>query len=347
MSNLIENYRKKSYDLLIYEALLRRLKGDLWFNEKIIAGYKKEKAGYDGESAVDYTISTFRRNDFVILRGLRLKNPPFYFQIDTLILTKKFICILEIKNYKGIFSYDSKQHQLTQKVNGRINSYKDPILQAEAQKNHLKTWLVHRGFFNIPIETLVVVAYPSTIVENVHQDTTVYNKIIHTASLQLQIERLNNLYSKDSLTMPTVQEIGRQLQQADEPLRTNILQQLGLAEHHFIDGILCTKCNKSPMKRLYKKWLCSGCKNTDTKAHEQVIYDYFLIHGDTITNSQCQQILKIKSPRTPYTLLTGMELRQSGNNRTRKYHAPASQGYPQKSYIPANRLMRLQQEYSI
>lgn len=341
---MFENYRNKSYALLIYEALLRQLKENFWFNDKIIAGYKKEKAGYDGERAVDYTFSTFRRNDFVILRGLRLRNPPFYFQIDTLILTKKFICILEIKNYKGIFSYDSKQHQLTQNVNGRINSYKDPILQAEAQKNHLKTWLVHRGFFNIPIETLVVVAYPSTIVENVHQDASVYNKIIHTASLQLQIERLNNLYSKDSLTISSVKEIGRQLQQADEPLRTNILQQLGFTEHHFIEGVLCTKCNQSPMKRLYKKWLCPECENADKKAHEQVIFDYFLIHRDTITNSQCQQILKIKSSRTPHTLLTGMGLRQSGNNRTRKYHAPASQGYPQKSYIPANRLLRIQQE---
>ncbi|WP_246202514.1 nuclease-related domain-containing protein [Virgibacillus doumboii] len=184
------NLRLKTYDLLTLEAVFRRLPEKYLYNESLISDYKKEKAGYDGERTVDYALSTFPRNDFLIIKGLRLENPPFHFQIDTLILSRKFFLILEIKNNKGTLQYDSRQKQLTQVVDGNKKSYKDPIMQAEAQKNHLQIWLQQFGITSPPIETLVVIAFPSTIIENVHKDPLVYEKIIHTASLHDRIERL-------------------------------------------------------------------------------------------------------------------------------------------------------------
>lgn len=138
---LVLNFRLKTYDLLILEAILRSFQEKYGYNEKLLTAYRKEKAGYDGEQNVDYALSTFPRNDFVIIRGLRLENPPFHFQIDTLILSTNFFLILEIKNFIGTLQYDSKQKQLTQIVDGKIKAYKDPIMQAEAQKHHLQTWL--------------------------------------------------------------------------------------------------------------------------------------------------------------------------------------------------------------
>nr|WP_255259872.1 nuclease-related domain-containing protein [Lentibacillus sp. CBA3610] len=103
----------------------------------MVSEYKREKAGYDGEKNVDYKLSTYPQKDFFVFQGIRLQNPPFYFQIDTLILSKKVIFILEVKNKQGTFKYDSKQRQLTQEVDGQIKSFKDPILQAEGTKSRI------------------------------------------------------------------------------------------------------------------------------------------------------------------------------------------------------------------
>ncbi|WP_175631913.1 nuclease-related domain-containing protein [Virgibacillus siamensis] len=154
---LVSGLRLKTYDLLILEAILRRLKENYRFDEKLIAAYRKEKAGYDGERNVD-TLSTFLRNNFLVIRGLRLENPPFQFQIDTLILSKGFFLILEIKNVAGTLQYDSKQRQLTQFADGKTKSYKDPIMQAEAQKHHLQTWLRQIGIINIIYASIDIVS---------------------------------------------------------------------------------------------------------------------------------------------------------------------------------------------
>lgn len=327
-------YRVKIYDFLIYEALFRRFHEKYAGNNSIISAYKKEKAGFDGEKNVDYKLSTYPQKDFFIFQGIRLPNPPFYFQIDTLILTKNLIYIVEVKNYKGNLKYDSKQNQMTQEVKGEVNAFKDPILQAEAQKTHLQQWLEKHGIYNVPIETLVVIAYPSTIIENIHQDPEVYHKIIHTESLHQHLDRLRETHTKDVLTTATIRKLSKTLLQEDQPFRTNILDYHNIDDRQLIKGVPCEQCNYSPMTRLPGKWSCQKCNAISYNAHERVILDHFLLHGDTITNKQCRDLLRISSPRTAYLILNGMNLEHSGGNKGRKYISPVLGSFPQVSYLP-------------
>lgn len=330
----ILKYRKKTYDLLLYEAIFRRLQEEFWRDDSIISEFKKEKAGYDGEKNVDYKLSTYPQKDFLIIQGIRLANPPFHFQIDALILTKKLIYILEVKNQKGKFSYDSKLQQMTQEVKGEVKAFKDPILQAEAQKTHLQLWLEERAIFNVPIETLVVIAYPTTIIENIQQDPDVYNKIIHNESLHQHLNRLSEKYTKDILTGAKLRKLSNTLLQEDIPLRTNVLEYHNIREQHLIKGVPCEKCNNFPMTRLFGKWSCSKCSATSYNAHERVILDYFLLHAATITNKECRDLLQIKSSRTVYLLLKALNLKQTGSTSARKYHAPPLKSFPQKMNLP-------------
>ncbi|SDQ13702.1 nuclease-related domain-containing protein [Virgibacillus salinus] len=325
--------RFKNYDLLAYEAVFRQLLEDYWKSDSIISAYKKEKAGYDGEKNVDYKLSTYPQKDLIVFQGIRLPNPPFYFQIDTLILTRNLIYILEVKNYQGKFQYDSKLQQLTQEVDGKATAYKDPILQAEAQKTHLQQWLEKHGIYNVPIETLVVIAFPSTIIENIHQDPEVYKKIIHSESLHQHLNRLSETHTKNILTAATIRKLTKALLHEDQPLHTNILDFHNLSDQHLIKGVPCEKCNHSSMLRLYKKWLCPKCKATAVKAHERKILDYFLLHGDTISNKQCRELLQV-GPRTAYTILNSMNLSHKGSNSARKYYSPSLNEFPQNSYLP-------------
>ncbi|WP_164667603.1 nuclease-related domain-containing protein [Virgibacillus doumboii] len=332
---LFINNRKKPYALLFYEALFRNLKEQYRENNAIISGYKKEKAGYDGECNVDYKLATYpHKKDFFPIKGIRLENPPFHFQTDTLLPTRKFFSIFEIKNLKGKVTYDSKQHQFTQEYKGETTAYKDPILQAEAQKSHLQMLLESKGIYGIPIETVVVIAYPTTIFENFHQDPYVYEKIIHTESLHQHLDKLNNKYTREHLTFPALKKIQSSLLRANTPLRSNPLNNFNLEDKHFIKGIACSVCNHYPLQRVYKKWLCPRCKHISFDAHVRKILDYFLIHGTTITNRQCRELLQIGSGRTANVCLNSMDLSVTGDNKGRKYHSPRISDFPQDSVFP-------------
>ncbi|WP_234032351.1 nuclease-related domain-containing protein [Lentibacillus cibarius] len=328
--------RCKSHALLAYEALFRQVLPQYRKHESIISEYRKEKAGYDGERNVDYKLSTYPRKDFLVVQGIRLKNPPFYFQIDTLILTRRFICILEIKNQKGTLKYDANLKQMVQEIDGKVISYKDPILQAEAQKTHLREWLAMHGIFNVPIEALVVIAYPSTIIENVQGDPGVYNQIIHREGLHQHLERVGRNHPNHLLTNAQLKKLCRVLADEDTPLQTDILEKHGVSGRHLIRGIPCSKCHTYPMKRLYKNWQCQKCLATKPKAHERVILDHFLLHQPTVTNQECRNLLQIDSPRTAYNIMNTMGLHKSGKNSARVYHAPPLSEFPQDSSFPFN-----------
>ncbi|QKY70461.1 nuclease-related domain-containing protein [Lentibacillus sp. CBA3610] len=328
-------HRKKSHELLAYEALFRCILEMYLKHEAIVSEYRREKSGYDGEKNVDYKLSTYPNKDFFVLQGIRLVNPPFPFQIDTLILTTKAIYILEIKNLKGTFRYDSEQKQLTQVVDGvAVKSFKDPISQAKAQKMHLQGWLARHGVFNIPIEHLVVIAYPSTTIENVTKDPKVYKQIIHNESLHENLDRLHSHHTKEILTKARLKKLCRALLEEDTPLRTDILQQHNIKAQHLIKGVPCERCRHYPMERLNKKWKCTRCSAFSKNAHERFILDYFLLNATTITNNQCRELLQINSRKVAYLILKSMNLDLSGNNSGRVYYAPSINDFPQNSALP-------------
>lgn len=109
---MIKKKRTKSYTILAYEALFRRLKKNDSNLSRIQKDYLKHITGYRGEEMVDYKLRTQTNSDFRIFHDLRFRVNHHFFQIDTLILTSSFLLILEIKNIKGILEYDSDLQQL-------------------------------------------------------------------------------------------------------------------------------------------------------------------------------------------------------------------------------------------
>ncbi|MBP2257388.1 nuclease-related domain-containing protein [Virgibacillus alimentarius] len=329
---MIVKQRKKPHIILAYEALFRRLKERYRQNEVINESYQKFNAGYRGEKNVDYQISLYPHENFFIFHDLRLGIHSHYFQLDTLILTRNFICILEIKNLKGKLNYDTEQQQLTQETDGKIIRYKDPIQQVELQKRNLEFWLHRNRYFNLPIETLVIMSNPSTIITNIHKDPTFFNKWIHAESIHFFLDNLESKYTNVVLNKDQLKKLNHLLLKGNTPLTPNLFEKYNISNRHLIDGIPCPQCNYYPMVRQYKKWSCPKCANQDSKAHERAILDYFLLYKDTITNKECRNLLQLASPRSAYNILKSMELKQTGKNKARKYHAPID--FPMDSVFP-------------
>lgn len=329
--------RNKPYNVLVYEALFRRLLERHRGNKVINTDYQRYYAGYRGEKSVDYKLKIIPHKKYLYLLGLRLNNHSLFFQLDTLILTKKFICILEIKNYKDRLIYDSDQKQLIQVVGDQEICYKDPILQAETQKMNLNYWLETRGIVGFPIETLVISANPSTIITNAQNDPSFYTTFIHAENLPFRLQQIDSTYSNEICDLKTLTKLSHSLVKADSPFKQNLVEQYDIKDTHLIYGVTCAICFSYPMKYIYGKWYCNKCQHLDPLAHERALLDHFLLNKDTMTNKECRNSLQIKSPRLANSILNNMNLKKSGNTSDRKYHAPDEKDYPQQSIFLKNR----------
>src|SRR5699024_9078489 len=133
---------KKPLLLKKYEALLSRLGR----NAAVEQEYQKYVKGFEGEQEIAYHLRQL--NDrFTILHDVYL-NPPGV-QMDYLILTERAIYIIEVKNLAGTITFDLTLDQLIRHHHGTESGFKNPITQAERQKEQLHLWLEGKGLDDI------------------------------------------------------------------------------------------------------------------------------------------------------------------------------------------------------
>ncbi|MFJ7407793.1 MULTISPECIES: hypothetical protein [unclassified Lysinibacillus] len=60
-------------------------------------------------------------------------------------------------------------------------------------------------------------------------------------------------------------------------------------------GVFCENCGHFGMKKQKRSWFCHSCQHQSTDAHVQALKDYYMLVGDTITNRDCREFLKIDS----------------------------------------------------
>lgn len=86
--------------------------------EKLTKRLYQLEAGYAGEWKIDQYLQKINLPDSsIILTNIELAlSPNHSFQIDTLLITKQTIFILEIKNIKGNLYFKSNPHHLLREV---------------------------------------------------------------------------------------------------------------------------------------------------------------------------------------------------------------------------------------
>lgn len=150
----------------------------LMLSKKLKDGDKRElierdivylKAGIAGEQKVDYELKNSFL-PFICLHDIRLEYKDHVAQFDFIIITNKFICVLETKKLFGniTINRDGDFIRTIRGSNGR--TYKEgmysPISQNERHLRILKEMLTNEGMIRfMPLKSLVVMANEKTIID--------------------------------------------------------------------------------------------------------------------------------------------------------------------------------------
>ncbi|WP_182199651.1 nuclease-related domain-containing protein [Paraliobacillus salinarum] len=304
----------KPLKLLELEALLPRLHRDSEHYDYIEELLRKEHAGHQGELNLNYFFHLIEISESILLNGLRLPTSNNAFQLDALLLTPNAHYLIEAKNIKGTITFNEAK-QLIRTIDGIDEVFKNPQLQVNEQVIHLKKFLHEHNFPQVPIHPIVCFTHPKA---QLHVDKT-HSGIVTSEQLPNLIRELSRHATKPVLKSEELRELAHTLDRHHTDYRLHFTQKYPFVSGHIRNGVWCTSCKKTMMKRDQRTWICKGCGAKDKLAHKQALIEYALIYKDYIRNSEARDFLRVQSTSTVKRLLTGLELPASGENKARVY----------------------------
>ena len=272
------------------------------------------KAGYYGELRTDRFIEEvlFPQQLLIITDFHSRLHPKRHIQIDTLILTRSYILIIEIKNIIGTLRFKKDPNQLVRIVdNIEEKSFDCPIIQLERNSDGIQTML---PYVNLPVIQTLVFPSQNTII----QDAPKNHHIFFTKQLPLFIQSLNR--QPPILTTKQFDQIAYKLKVTDKNFVPEPLcKRMGINPNELKKGVLCKKCNFQMQRKSLQTWQCKACFSTEINPIPSNIEDLFLIINQDLSVKDCMQFLEINSRYTIYNSLQKMNLEKKGNKKSTKY----------------------------
>lgn len=307
--------------ILVIDALLRRLPKNHKQRRYLEEYQSRMLAGYNGEKNLDYYLSLIRSDNLLFFNDLLLKIGQYNFQIDTLIVTKRFLLIIESKNYSGELFFDDTFKQLFRNNNNKKEVLKNPIPQVKIQAIQLRKWLLNEQLPHLPIETLAFISNPKTII-NISPNSPDARILCNPNTLLDKIRHLEKYYSKDDCSERDIKKIRKILLKRQTTPSVDILKTYQIEKSEIQTGVQCPSCFALPMVRSKRKWVCPTCQSYSQDAHIQAIYDYFLLINPTITNPQFREFTHLTSRYAAKRMLQSLNLFTTGTKNHTIYYRP-------------------------
>lgn len=283
----------------------------------------KRWAGFWGEIALANYVKELPHDKYLIFHDLELKYNGIHFQIDTLLLSRNYILIIEAKNIIGTLTFENTFYQLIRThEDGTEESFEDPRVQCQRLQSLFRNWLIKNHCNILPVDTLIFFKSTSTILKTNAGDKTDFSKICKGRDLFNKIERMEQTYQQEKIDTVTMENIAKLLLQQHSPKPINILKEFNLTEKDTRSGVCCPikECNHIPMNYKRGNWQCPACKTTSNTALQTSLTHYYYLYKPTCTNQELRVFLKLPFPHTTQKVLHNLNLQKTGKTKDRLYY---------------------------
>ncbi|ATO51051.1 NERD domain-containing protein [Brevibacillus laterosporus] len=214
---------------------------------KVVDGERKDNIerdirfltyGLDGENNVYFEL----KNSFqpiLCLHDVRVVYEDYVAQLDFVVISNKFICILETKKLSGNISIDQDGNFVRIMKNKYGKEYKmgiySPITQNTRHIDIIKHVLSKElKINNMPILSLVVMANPKTIINKHSCPTEIENSIIKYDQIKATLERYQNDKANTyNVAEKQMHEISNLLVKLNTPLKMDLVAKYQLSNNDF------------------------------------------------------------------------------------------------------------------
>lgn len=309
--------------LILTEIIKKRLViGHIRYQD-IEKDLAKRWAGYWGELVLAKYVKELPQDKYNIFHDLQFQINGTHFQIDTLLLSRNYILIIEAKNISGTLVFDNTFKQLIRKnEDGTDEAFEDPRVQCQRLQSLLRRLLIKIGYNLLPIDYLIFFKSTNTILKTNPGDRTDFSKVCKGRDVLNKIESLELRYPQEKVDNKTINKIAKLLLSQHSPKQINILEEYNLTKNDIRSGVCCPneKCCHIPMGYKRGKWICTACHTSSKDAHLEALNDYFYIFGPTITISEFRCFLHLPTDDTAQKILFRLMLPKSGKTKGRIYH---------------------------
>lgn len=229
----IKEFSTQNDNLRTLEELLLKLNNDekkKLVNKEIIA----MKRGLQGEKTVDFELRNCI-SPFCYLHDIRVEYDNLAAQIDYLIITKKYVCVIEAKQLLGDVNINSDGEFI--RVYKNKNGYENkegmlsPIEQNKKHVNLIKRIL--KEVFecdNVPVKSLVIMANPKAIIRKQYAPKEIQDQIIRAEKLGDYVQELDNEFKKVALKEETAFKIANYFKEKHTPISIDYEAKFGITE---------------------------------------------------------------------------------------------------------------------
>ncbi|RNF40948.1 nuclease-related domain-containing protein [Planococcus salinus] len=242
----------------------------------------------------------------MLLKDLHIPIKEGYAQIDILLLHRKFVCVLEVKNMTGEFYFDTENFQFHRMIDGRREGMKNPESQLH------RAVKAAEKFLHAPVDGIIVLASRSgRVVEGPK-----HYPVVSLDYLPFYLEKLAEGEKRlDPLVLAAKL---RSLPKRD--FRKQLLERYGVSLNEIRLGVTCKSCRNCAMIRSERKWHCVRCGMYSKDAHEVTLQEFAVLFGEELPTGFAYRLLGVEDKYVLYRLLEKSALQ--GNERGKRWIVP-------------------------
>ena len=308
---IVKPFTPSSFTLGL-EALLARIHPNHPQFTKLEQELKRQQAGDFGEKYIMNELQTLP-NNVRLLHNVVLPT-VLAIQIDILIITPNGIILLEVKNIKGNVLLKNNPRQLIRtSETGEITIFTHPEIQLEQYMQGMKYFLQQHNI-SIPVYGAIVFPFNNVQIQREGEGLP----ILTAKDLPMYIHTLP--HQTNSICVQTIASKIMKNIKIKTPFP--LCRYYNFDIHSLEPGIRCEKCRQYSIVRQKRTWLCNNCQHTCGRAHKLALREYYMLIGNTITNQQCRQFLKIDNADLAKRILKETCPTRSGSTKNRIYKLP-------------------------
>ncbi|CEG21856.1 Nuclease-related domain protein [Planococcus massiliensis] len=312
---MILKNRKEPPDIFQLQSLVKRIPVTHSQFPHWTEQLRRITAGFHGEQRVDSLWHEIELpSPYFFIHDLFIQQPNSSFQMDTVLVTSRFILILEIKSISGLLNFDPQTRQFSRtNKDGSIDGMRNPDDQLRRHEKWMKRFLADRQF-ELPVLGAIVFTYPSSVI----QSKAGKRIIIQSSGLPYLMEQLLSNHPYELLSDSATSTLSQNL------LNLHSAKELVLPTlpDAVLTGVLCPHCVAQRLAYVRKSWRCNVCSYKNAKSHLDALAEYRHLVSRTITNREFRHFMHLPSITTASKLLKSSKMRSTGSYKDRVYFIP-------------------------